>query len=131
MCANSHSLHQCCIGGAPARLAVLAATRSVWCAPRNRLSSTGVGVVKVSSIPFFISILYIEDKQSKQSRGALSVTDKLAVILGELAELERKIRELRGARASLTHDLEWALKEQDRLRRHLTPNPDEKGDRSA
>jgi hypothetical protein len=45
------------------------------------------------------------------------VTEKLAVILGELAELERKIRELRGARASLTHDLEWALQEQDRLRR--------------
>ena len=45
--------------------------------------------------------------------------DSLAVILGELTELERKIRELRGARHAITVDLQWAEKEADRLRRHL------------
>ena len=47
---------------------------------------------------------------------------------GELAEMDRRIRELRGARHAITRDLEWALKEQDRLRRHLTPSPGEERD---
>ena len=46
---------------------------------------------------------------------------------GELAEMDRRIRELKGARHAITRDLEWALKEQDRLKRHLNTKPDERG----
>lgn len=40
-------------------------------------------------------------------------------LLAELDQLDAHINELRGARAHVTYDLEWALKERDRLRRHL------------
>ncbi len=49
--------------------------------------------------------------------------DKLNVthfeLLAELDQLDRRIDELRGARALLVYDLEWAIKERDRLRCHL------------
>ena len=37
----------------------------------------------------------------------------------KLAEIERLVRELRGARHAITDDLQWAEKEADRLRRHM------------
>ncbi len=37
----------------------------------------------------------------------------------ELDQLDARIGQLRGARSLITHDLEWAIKERDRLRRHL------------
>ncbi len=37
----------------------------------------------------------------------------------ELDQLDARIDELRGARSLITYDLEWAIKERDRLRRHL------------
>jgi hypothetical protein len=42
-----------------------------------------------------------------------------AKLLTELDQLDRRIDELRGARALLVYDLEWAIKERDRLRHHL------------
>lgn len=53
VCPDSYSEPQCCIGGAQARLGILAATRCVWCASSDRLSSAGDGVGHVKSIPFF------------------------------------------------------------------------------
>ena len=47
----------------------------------------------------------------------------------ELDEADRRVRELRGARHAITRDLEWTLKEQDRLRRHLfASHEEERGD---
>ncbi len=43
----------------------------------------------------------------------------LAELLAELDQLDARIEELRGARGLITYDLEWVLKERDRLRRHL------------
>jgi hypothetical protein len=40
-------------------------------------------------------------------------------LLAQLDRLDARIDELRGARALLVYDLEWAVKERDRLRRHL------------
>ena len=45
----------------------------------------------------------------------------------ELDEVERRVKELRGARHAITYDLEQSLKERDRLQRHLNPE-DERGD---
>jgi predicted nucleic acid-binding Zn-ribbon protein len=42
-----------------------------------------------------------------------------AELLDELGQLDRRIDELRGARAQITYDLEHAVKERERLRRHL------------
>ena len=39
--------------------------------------------------------------------------------LDQLGHLDARILELRGARSLITYDLEWALKERDRLARHL------------
>jgi hypothetical protein len=67
VCPDSYSEPQCCIGGAQARLGILAATRSVWCASRNLMSSAGVGVVKVNSIPFFTNVLTSETETREES----------------------------------------------------------------
>ena len=40
-------------------------------------------------------------------------------LLAELDQLDRRIDELRGARAQITYDLEHAVKARDRLSRHL------------
>lgn len=40
-------------------------------------------------------------------------------LLAELDQLDARIQELRIARSRITYDLEWAIKERDRLRRHL------------
>jgi hypothetical protein len=53
VCPDSYSEPQCCIGGAQARLGILVATRCVWCASSDRLSSAGDGVGHVKSIPLF------------------------------------------------------------------------------
>ena len=37
----------------------------------------------------------------------------------ELDKLDARISELRGARSSITYDLEWAVKERERIRCHL------------
>ncbi len=37
----------------------------------------------------------------------------------ELGQLGARIDELRGARSRITYDLEWAIRERERLRRHL------------
>jgi predicted nucleic acid-binding Zn-ribbon protein len=42
-----------------------------------------------------------------------------AELLDELGQLDRRIDELRGARAQITYDLEHAVKARERLRRHL------------
>lgn len=42
-----------------------------------------------------------------------------AELLDRLGHLDARISELRGARSHITYDLEWALKERDRIRRHL------------
>ncbi len=52
-----------------------------------------------------------------EQRGVIDVRDER--LQAELEEAERRIRELRGACASLTYDLEQSLKERDRLKRHL------------
>ena len=40
-------------------------------------------------------------------------------LLAELDQLDRRIAELRGASSSITYDLEWSVKERERIRRHL------------
>lgn len=40
-------------------------------------------------------------------------------LLAELDQLDARIDERRRARAFLMYDLEWAIKERDRTRRHL------------
>lgn len=40
-------------------------------------------------------------------------------LLDQLGHLDAHIDELRGARSLLTYDLEWSLKERDRVARHL------------
>ncbi len=52
-------------------------------------------------------------------------------VIGKLAEVERLIRELRGARHSITVDLEWAEREADRLRRHTANDREEMHGRSS
>ncbi len=42
-----------------------------------------------------------------------------AELLAELSRLDARIAELRGARDLVTYDLEWVLKERERIRRHL------------
>jgi hypothetical protein len=42
-----------------------------------------------------------------------------AELRDQLDRLDARVDELRGARSCITYDLEWALKEKDRLRRHL------------
>jgi hypothetical protein len=37
----------------------------------------------------------------------------------QLERMEARVRELRTARSAITYDLEWAVKESGRLRRHL------------
>ncbi len=48
-------------------------------------------------------------------------------LLGQLSRLDARIDELRGARALLVYDLEWAIKERDRLRHHLASLDREEG----
>ena len=50
-----------------------------------------------------------------------------AELLGQLSRLDARIGELRGARALLVYDLEWAIKERDRLRHHLASLDREEG----
>ncbi len=40
-------------------------------------------------------------------------------LLTKLDQLDARVDELRGARSHITYDLEWAIKERDRLARHL------------
>ena len=40
-------------------------------------------------------------------------------LLAELDQLDRRIAELRGASSSITYDLDWSVKERERLRCHL------------
>lgn len=47
----------------------------------------------------------------------------------ELVKLDLQIKALRKVRADATYDLEWALKEQARVRRHLSQN--EREEKSA
>lgn len=74
---------------------------------------------KVKSNPFFTNVLTSET-EAKQ-RGILSGPDN-EDLQSELDEVERRVKELRGARHSITVDLEWAEQEADRLRRHLAQN---------
>jgi hypothetical protein len=48
-------------------------------------------------------------------------------LLAELDHLDACIAELRGARAHIVYDLEWAIKERDRLARHLASLDREEG----
>ncbi len=54
-------------------------------------------------------------EQTEEASGVSTRTELLA----ELDQLDARIQELRGARAHIVYDLEWAVKERDRLRRHL------------
>lgn len=67
--------------------------------------------------PLFTLNLYLADKQTRQKE-VLDVKDDHD-LCGELDEADRRIRELRGARHAITVDLEQAIKEADRLRKHL------------
>jgi hypothetical protein len=46
-----------------------------------------------------------------------------AELLGQLSRLGARIGELRGARSHITYDLEWAVKERERIGRHLRDLP--------
>ena len=46
-------------------------------------------------------------------------------LVEELVDLDKKIKQLRKARASLSYDLEWFVKERDRIQRHLRQNREE------
>ena len=48
-------------------------------------------------------------------------------LLAELDQLDARIQELRGARAHIVYDLEWVIKERDRLARHLASLDREEG----
>lgn len=49
-------------------------------------------------------------------------------LVDELTTLNARVAALREARASITYDLEWAIKERERIRRHLAvTNQKEKG----
>ena len=41
----------------------------------------------------------------------------------QLAVVEARIKRLRTARAQVTYDLEWAVREAERLRRHIEAAP--------
>jgi TolA-binding protein len=45
----------------------------------------------------------------------------------ELARMDAQIAELRGARAHLTYDLEWKIKDRDRIQRHVDSLDREEG----
>jgi hypothetical protein len=57
-------------------------------------------------------------KSNKEPRGEL---------LDQLGRLDSRIDELRGAQSLITYDFEWAVKERDRLRRHLSSLTREEG----
>jgi hypothetical protein len=50
-----------------------------------------------------------------------------AELLTELGQLDRRIDELRGARSAIVHDLEHAVRERDRVARHLAALVREEG----
>ncbi len=77
--------------------------------------STGPNDMRPGECPLFTHFADMIYQQPRQERRP-TIESKLRE---ELAELDRRIKELRGARHALTYDLEQLLKEQDRLRRHL------------
>ncbi len=44
----------------------------------------------------------------------------------ELVDLDKKIKQLRRVRANASYDLEWFVKERDRIKRHLAQNERER-----
>jgi len=49
----------------------------------------------------------------------------------QLERMEARVRELWAARTTITYDLEWAVKESDRLRRHLEAAASREGEGAA
>lgn len=54
------------------------------------------------------------------------IDEKRDELATELADLDKKIKQLRKVRAAATYDLEWFVKERDRVKRHLA----QRGERS-
>jgi hypothetical protein len=104
-------------------------------ADREQHSAVGVVDMKIERRPRQ-SFIYPQSHQiqcNQTERGTSMIDDHQQddYLAEELVDLDKKIKQLRRSRANLSYDLEWCIRERDRIARHLRQSREEMHGRSS